>query len=68
MAVQLEKPYEMVMALVAGGAHLDYRASDSMTPIHRASEKGNYEAIKVSVICLIVTDLPLKTNKVHKQH
>ncbi|CAH8656224.1 Protein shank [Schistosoma haematobium] len=47
MAVQLEKPYEMVMALVAGGAHLDYRASDSMTPIHRASEKGNYEAIKV---------------------
>ncbi|CAH8566391.1 unnamed protein product, partial [Schistosoma turkestanicum] len=47
MAVQLEKPYEMIMALVAGGAHLDYRASDSMTPLHRASVKGNYEAIKV---------------------
>ncbi|CAH8609345.1 unnamed protein product [Heterobilharzia americana] len=47
LAVQLEKPYEMIMALVAGGAHLDYRASDSMTPIHRASVKGNYEAIKV---------------------
>ncbi|KAH8864165.1 SH3 and multiple ankyrin repeat domains protein 3 [Schistosoma japonicum] len=47
LAVQLEKPYEMIMALVAGGAHLDYRASDSMTPIHRASVKGSYEAIKV---------------------
>ncbi|VDP97584.1 unnamed protein product [Trichobilharzia regenti] len=47
-AVQLEKPYEMIMALVAGGAHLDYRASDSMTPIHRAAVKGNYEAIKVN--------------------
>lgn len=38
------------MALVAGGAHLDYRAADTMTPLHRAASFGNYEAIKVSAL------------------
>ncbi|CAH8490614.1 unnamed protein product [Dicrocoelium dendriticum] len=46
-AIKLEKPREMIMALVAGGAHLDYRSTDTMTPLHRAAAIGNYEAIKV---------------------
>ncbi|KAF5406307.1 SH3 and multiple ankyrin repeat domains protein [Paragonimus heterotremus] len=47
LAAKLEKPKEMIMTLVAGGAHLDYRAEDTMTPLHRAAATGNYEAIKV---------------------
>ncbi|VDL90968.1 unnamed protein product [Schistocephalus solidus] len=47
LAVQLPKPKELIMALVAGGAHLDYRASDNRTPIHRAAMCGNFIAIKV---------------------
>lgn len=47
LAVKSDKPREMIMALVAGGAHLDYRAADTMTPLHRAASFGNYEAIKV---------------------
>ncbi|KAF8570528.1 hypothetical protein P879_01383 [Paragonimus westermani] len=47
LAAKLEKPKEMIMTLVAGGAHLDFRAEDTMTPLHRAAATGNYEAIKV---------------------
>lgn len=47
VAVRLPKPKPIIMALVAGGAHLDYRAADSYTPLHKAAINGNYEAIKV---------------------
>ncbi|VDM31314.1 unnamed protein product [Hydatigera taeniaeformis] len=47
VAVQLPKPKSVIMVLVAGGAHLDYRAADSSTPLHKAAIGGNYEAIKV---------------------
>ncbi len=51
VAVKLAKPKPLIMALVAGGAHLDYRAADSYTPLHRAAIHGNFEAIKVC--CLL---------------
>ncbi|KAM3178264.1 hypothetical protein ACTXT7_002904 [Hymenolepis weldensis] len=47
VAVCLHKPKSIIMALVAGGAHLDYRSADSCTPLHKAAINGNYEAIKV---------------------
>lgn len=47
VAVRLSKPKSIIMVLVAGGAHLDYRAADSSTPLHKAAVSGNYEAIKV---------------------
>ncbi|VDL18378.1 unnamed protein product [Hymenolepis diminuta] len=47
VAVCLQKPKSIIMALVAGGAHLDYRSADSCTPLHKAAINGNYEAIKV---------------------
>ncbi|KAL5970387.1 SH3 and multiple ankyrin repeat domain protein 3 [Taenia solium] len=47
VAVRLPKPKSIIMVLVAGGAHLDYRAADSSTPLHKAAISGNYEAIKV---------------------
>ncbi|GAA49875.1 SH3 and multiple ankyrin repeat domains protein, partial [Clonorchis sinensis] len=47
LAIKLAKPRDMIMTLVSGGAHLDYRAADTMTPLHKAAVAGNYEAIKV---------------------
>ncbi|VDN95868.1 unnamed protein product [Rodentolepis nana] len=47
VAVRLPKPKSIIMALVAGGAHLDFRSADSCTPLHKAAINGNYEAIMV---------------------
>lgn len=41
-------PRDMIIALVNGGAHIDFRARDSHTALHRAAICGNYEAIQVS--------------------
>lgn len=43
----LKKPRHMIMTLVSGGCHIDFRSRDSLTPMHRAAKRGNYEAIKV---------------------
>ncbi|VDM25854.1 unnamed protein product [Hydatigera taeniaeformis] len=37
----------MIIALVNGGAHIDFRARDSHTALHRAAICGNYEAIQI---------------------
>ena len=37
----------MILALVNGGAHLDYRARDGATPMHRVVARGNRAATKV---------------------
>jgi ankyrin repeat protein len=37
----------MLLALCAGGAFVAYRNRDGLTPMHRAAEKGNHEALKV---------------------
>ncbi|CAH1250610.1 SHANK1 [Branchiostoma lanceolatum] len=42
----LEGSTDMIVTLVEGGAHKDFRAKDGMTPLHRAARKGNYRALK----------------------
>lgn len=37
----------MLLALYAGGAFVDYRNREGLTPMHRAAEKGNSVAIRV---------------------
>ena len=37
----------MILALVNGGAHLDYRARDGATPMHRVVALGNRAATRV---------------------
>uniref|UniRef100_A0A5K3F8H8 PDZ domain-containing protein n=1 Tax=Mesocestoides corti TaxID=53468 RepID=A0A5K3F8H8_MESCO len=39
-------PRDLIIALVNGGAHIDFRARDSHTALHRATISGNYEAIQ----------------------
>ncbi|KAK2163028.1 hypothetical protein LSH36_87g05020 [Paralvinella palmiformis] len=47
ISCQVEKPRNLILALVGGGAHLDYRTRrEGLTPLHRAAQRGNYEAMK----------------------
>ncbi|KAF8569930.1 hypothetical protein P879_02005 [Paragonimus westermani] len=38
---------ELILKLVEKGAHLEFRDTDTLTPIHRAAMTGNLDAIKV---------------------
>ena len=37
----------MILTLVSGGTHIDFRGKDGLLPIHRAAIGGNAKAIKV---------------------
>ncbi|THD21276.1 SH3 and multiple ankyrin repeat domains protein 3 [Fasciola hepatica] len=39
-------PRELILKLVEKGAHLEFRDSETLTPLHRAARAGNFEAIK----------------------
>ncbi|KAA0194520.1 SH3 and multiple ankyrin repeat domains protein 3, partial [Fasciolopsis buskii] len=39
-------PRELILKLVEKGALLEFRDSDTLTPLHRAAAVGNFEAIK----------------------
>ena len=47
LAAQLADPVEVIKALRNGGAHLDFRAKDGMTALHRAARARNQVALKV---------------------
>ncbi len=38
---------DCIPALLSGGAHIDFRGSGGLTPIHRAAIGGNTQAMKV---------------------
>ena len=38
---------ECILPLLTGGAHVDYRGKDGLTPMHRAAIGGNTAAVKV---------------------
>lgn len=53
LAAQLDDPTEVIKALRNGGAHLDFRARDGMTALHKAARARNQVALKVhSGACL----------------
>ena len=41
---------DCILPLLSGGAHIDYRGSGGLTPIHRAAIGGNAQAIKVKLL------------------
>lgn len=45
IATNAKKPQKLLIALVNGGALLDYRTKDGSTALHRAVEKDCYEAV-----------------------
>jgi len=44
---ELRQPLSTMLALVEGGAHLDYRNTASLTPMHKAAITGHREPIQV---------------------
>ncbi|XP_032453993.1 protein shank isoform X11 [Nasonia vitripennis] len=46
LATTLKKPSKVIIALVNGGALLDYRTKEGLTAMHRAVERNNLEAVK----------------------
>ncbi|KAG8196805.1 hypothetical protein JTE90_027522 [Oedothorax gibbosus] len=46
LATSLKHPAKVIMALVNGGAHLDFRTKDGATVLHKAVEKNNLEALR----------------------
>ncbi|XP_010836116.1 PREDICTED: SH3 and multiple ankyrin repeat domains protein 2 [Bison bison bison] len=46
LAAQLDDPEEIIKALRNGGAHLDFRAKDGMTALHKAARTRNLLALK----------------------
>ncbi|XP_023228101.1 uncharacterized protein LOC111628509 isoform X3 [Centruroides sculpturatus] len=46
VATTLKVPAKVIMALVNGGALLDFRTKDGQTSLHKAVERNNYEALK----------------------
>ncbi|XP_063991471.1 SH3 and multiple ankyrin repeat domains protein 2 isoform X2 [Diachasmimorpha longicaudata] len=46
LATALKKPSKVIIALVNGGALLDYRTKEGLTAMHRAVERNSLEAVK----------------------
>ncbi|KAB7498006.1 SH3 and multiple ankyrin repeat domains protein 1 [Armadillidium nasatum] len=46
IGARLKKGGKMIMSLVNGGALLDYRTKEGLTPMHRAVQSDNFEAVK----------------------
>lgn len=47
LAAQLDDSTEIIKTLRNGGAHLDFRAKDGMTALHKAARARNQVALKV---------------------
>ncbi|OQV20518.1 SH3 and multiple ankyrin repeat domains protein 3 [Hypsibius exemplaris] len=46
LATTLKEPVPVLVALINGGAHLDFRALDGCTPLHRAAQQNNFKALQ----------------------
>ncbi|XP_074657452.1 uncharacterized protein LOC141910635 isoform X2 [Tubulanus polymorphus] len=46
LATSLTNPKDVIVALVNGGAHLDFRTKEGMTAMHKAAIRGNLKALK----------------------
>ena len=57
LAATTQNPRKLLLTLVSGGAHLDFRAKDGTTALHRAAQHGNYDAIKVFSIIILLNNL-----------
>lgn len=58
LAAQLDDPVEVIKALRNGGAHLDFRAKDGMTALHKAARARNLMALKVHTGPASHSDVP----------
>ncbi|GFY14096.1 transposable element Tcb2 transposase [Trichonephila clavipes] len=50
IATSLKQPAKIIMALINGGALLDFRTKDGLTALHKAVEKNNLDALKCEIL------------------
>lgn len=50
IAVTSDDRHDLIVMLVNGGAHLDYRAGDGLTPMHKAALAGKAGNVKVCFV------------------
>ena len=50
VAVTKDNACEMIVTLVNGGALLDYRTKEGLTPLHRAAASGKAMSVKVLIV------------------
>ena len=60
----LDKPRDMIITLVSGGYHIDFRNKHGYTGIHRAAQKNNYEAVKVQMFVIYSKELVLNPHSI----
>nr|XP_006818386.1 PREDICTED: SH3 and multiple ankyrin repeat domains protein 1-like [Saccoglossus kowalevskii] len=46
LASSMDRTNDIILLLVNGGAHQDFRSTDGLTPVHKAAKKGNYSILK----------------------
>lgn len=51
LAVTKDNASEMILTLVNGGALLDYRTREGLTPLHQAAASGKATSVKVLSLC-----------------
>lgn len=67
--IDLIEPRSMIMTLVNGGAHLDFRTrKQGLTPLHRSAQFSRKEAILVSFIFLFGNEIIIKKPFVLSRH
>lgn len=49
LAAHLDNMAELIKVLKGGGAHLDFRAKDGLTALHKAARSRNLPVLTVSV-------------------
>lgn len=55
MCLPKDKCKEVIITLVSGGGHLDFRTRQGQTPMHKAILHGNQAAVQVSKeLCIMV--------------
>lgn len=68
VATGAKKPNKLLIALVNGGALLDYRTKDGSTALHRAVEHDSLEAVRLEGVLLHFIDALINILLSNQQH
>lgn len=55
LAAHLDNTVEIIKVLKNGGAHLDFRAKDGLTALHKAARSRNLVSLTVSLAAALPT-------------
>jgi len=53
LSASLQRPRSVMLALVGGGAFLDFRNRNGLTSMHVAAQRGNRDALRVRLLAIL---------------